>query len=87
MAKKQRSTKITQCPECGTNELLVLDGDCICHKCDWNSAKMSVERGEFDNIFVLANQTQGKVTPSLVPLCPSETGTETNMKNIDGGAA
>lgn len=38
----------TQCIACGCKELLYVDRDVICMKCDWNSLKADVEAGGFE---------------------------------------
>ena len=40
-----------QCPCCDSRNLIILDEDVICGKCDWTSCESSVAAGHMDSIF------------------------------------
>ena len=44
MAQKNQDV----CPNCGSRDLLIIDGDSFCRRCSWDSCQSSVDGGLLD---------------------------------------
>ena len=67
--KKKRKPKtpakiITQCPCCKSTDLIFLEIDVLCSRCDWSSVEGFVNAGGMDNIVAAYNEHFMKPTHS-----------------------
>lgn len=46
----------SKCPKCGDAELIRLDPDVLCSKCDWDSCLWDVQRGGMNNLEAAARE-------------------------------
>jgi len=57
---KNKVTKaLSSCPRCRAKDLLTFEGDQFCCECSWDSLKMSVDRGDMDNIYDTSSEKSG----------------------------
>jgi hypothetical protein len=56
------------CPACGSENLVHVDSDTICGTCPWNSAVMSVEAGELDDLIYEYEELSAKANKPMIPL-------------------
>lgn len=86
--RTRNAKSVTRCPACESKRLMEFDGDHFCLSCDWDSLKVSVDRGDLDNIFEAWNNTQiHKQNSDASLLDPPTTVVVANPKNVGGNAA
>jgi hypothetical protein len=56
------------CPACGSENLVHVDHDVVCGSCPWNSAVMSVEAGELDDLMYEYEELSSGINKPTTPL-------------------
>ena len=54
-----------KCPACGCKELIEVNPDVLCSRCDWDSTAWDVSRGGVDNLFSAAKEFGFPVMQSI----------------------
>ena len=85
MNKNKFVKTVGRCPACESTEMLAFDGDFFCLECDWNSLKISVERGDLTELINAWDEMQEEECNSAL----SKSGPKFSRPQFDrsGGSA